>query len=761
MSHFGVNFRDAGDYTVASLANTGWVAAEDLEIFTQSDWGAGANDKYIMSPLNNNATPFLTTEGSGFNQEVETFTRRGVVYFRLANDRALFMNMDGESDSVSIGIESGIDTVSPDTETFETFNFLGAAQAQGYDRTDTEDVIWTMGVSGFDFYLKYNGVEIKRFKNLAFYQPSEGKIAVKSQTAYGFRDITARFLGDADIHSDIEQKVFDLRDFGVKDIRTVGSMTASSVALTVTDNPGFEVGDTIIVEIGGEAGEGQRGTVGVGGVWPALSYADAATMNADSAQAANTICYLEDTKRVYQYASSTWTARSVASYYTSKAVPLALTAKITAINGNNFTLDTAASVATTRANVYFDNHAIVESVIGNVYPNGASTLDWLPSEAEVVIPAGQYAFSEKVDFNETNRDGWVLRGEGVGVSEVFSPLGAPSMDIKATRLTDALIKNFTLRGNARFHGFGFSKAFLDTTPQTAYPSGSAYPYGVMLDDCTDSLVRNVQVIDPWQGGVIIDSSTDCWGELIDVRMTDGLAQYIQWLLHVADSTRGGFRNCTIYSPLMTAGLETFRSTGTIFKDIRMVNCGAAVNSSGDWLFDNVQTIIAAGVNPSNGSWSTSNPIFNINTNIQPPHADLSLGGTIRNPKIFQKGVIDDDDYNGIGIVINASNTNVTVEGSYDGVETMHEDIFEAPDAAASGGTNRGSVGVVSSAPSTTVKNIRVKGTSPREASGGTGNANIHLTGSSAVVTDCIADEVVVSSGTETGTRSNATYGSGP
>src|SRR4051794_15940403 len=64
-------------------------------------------------------------------------------------------------------------------------------------------------------------------------------------------------------------QTIDLTDFGFKDISTTGSMAAGSNQLTIAAGAGFRVGDSVIVEIGGEAGHGLRGTMGVGGVDPA------------------------------------------------------------------------------------------------------------------------------------------------------------------------------------------------------------------------------------------------------------------------------------------------------------------------------------------------------------------------------------------------------------------------------------------------------------------------------------------------------------
>src|SRR5262245_10871579 len=51
--------------------------------------------------------------------------------------------------------------------------------------------------------------------------------------------------------------------------KRVSSMNGGSNVLTLTERSTFRVADQVIVEVGGEAGQGQFGTMGVGGVVPA------------------------------------------------------------------------------------------------------------------------------------------------------------------------------------------------------------------------------------------------------------------------------------------------------------------------------------------------------------------------------------------------------------------------------------------------------------------------------------------------------------
>ena len=146
----------------------------------------------------------------------------------------------------------------------------------------------------------------------------------------------------------------------LKDLATTGSIGAGSNQLVLASNPGFRVGDHIIVEIGGESGAGLRGAVGVGGVWPIRFYPNIRTMNADNGYDYNANIYARlPNGDVYHWMQGAWHAPDPNLYYTTKAIPRSLVAAITGISGTTLTLNKTASVATTNANVYFDNAPII------------------------------------------------------------------------------------------------------------------------------------------------------------------------------------------------------------------------------------------------------------------------------------------------------------------------------------------------------------------------------------------------------------------
>jgi len=150
--------------------------------------------------------------------------------------------------------------------------------------------------------------------------------------------------------------------------------------------------------------------------------------------------------------------------------------------------------------------------------------------------------------------------------------------------------------------------------------------------------------------------------------------------------------------------------------------------------------------------------MNINSNIQPPDASMLLGGTVRRYRVIQEGVLDELTYNPFCIIVNADNPNITIEGTYDGFQTWHPDICQGPDAQPSGGSQRGTVLINSTGENTIVRNCRVKGKAPSLYGG---FANIHCTGAGAQIIDNVVDDIVAPTGTISGNRTNAAYGTGP
>jgi hypothetical protein len=182
-------------------------------------------------------------------------------------------------------------------------------------------------------------------------------------------------------------------------------------------------------------------------------------------------------------------------------------------------------------------------------------------------------------------------------------------------------------------------------------------------------------------------------------MTDGLRTCVQWQFQWTDSVGGGCIDCSVTSPNLIAGFEAFKS-----KDIQFIrsvgaNASFAMNSAGNFLIQDARLTITPMSQHPDKAFSEQNPLININSNIDPNNPYHALGGTVRNATLMQEGYINTSNDILRGIVINANNPNIRVEGGY----------YSAPNWAAPSQLN-GPNGVNATGQNTTVDGMRVVGT---------------------------------------------------
>ena len=715
----------------------------------QNNYWTPANTKYLYDPTG--LSPVALSNAWSRDQEVTTYMRIGYVFLRLASGKAVYFNHNANagSGSLDIGIVTGWTTghlpgaSGTYTSLYSTSNLDGIAS--GYQQADTTGLTLTFGVSGFDIYVKCNGVEFLRFTQI--YQLAEGQIAIISlgEAQIGFRDTEFRFFVDKILYSRIPLGQFNLLDFGFSSATATGLISSHSTSLVLTGPSPFSVGDSVIVEIGQETGAGARGTIGVGGTWPALSYANATAMNADTSQLDGTWCWLQSTKGTARFSTSTntWTLTDPNNWYAAVVYPKSLVAKVVAVAGNTVTLDTPSSTGSILANVYFDNWAIFDNLCGQ---KGAEIFAIMPSNIEVVIPQGSYAFSKMASV--ISRNDWRLIGSGVAFSTLFSPKGVPSQEVffNACTNTNGLdsVANFTLRGNARFSGYGLN------VTETADVHDQSYPPGVFMQSCTSFIVRNVAVFDVFQDAVGVEYGSNIWAYNCTATLTDGLQRYIQWLFQWSDTTGGGFVDCVVTSPILTAGFEIFRSSGVTMTRPVGNNATFSLNSAGLWYLDSPVCIVGPNTQYNELSFSYRNPIVNVSSNISPPNPTISQGGTIYNMHISMPLPINANKDILPGIIVNADNPNVIVLSDYTSVNTgaapglIVMGNYQPPSAAF------GAAAVISTGVNTTVLGIRVIGT----ADSPSGYTNIFCNASGNSIVNCVADTIT---GNASGCKTNAQW----
>lgn len=493
--------------------------------------------------------------------------------------------------------------------------------------------------------------------------------------------------------------------------RAVGSITGGTDSLVLTASGGFLVNDPIIVEVGTEAAVG-RGTVGVGGQWPALGYSNTAAMNADHSQTVNTYAWDESTGNAYQWNGSVWVLNDPNLWYTAKAIPNALITTVTAVSvdGLTLTLADSAVVTATGANVFYNNRDIFQAV------------SFTPG-AVFVMPPGQYATVG--DLRIDTIPNVTLTGYSNQATQIFSPKGVTSASFTFASCPTAVAKAFSLKGNALAIGYGLN------VTQTSIV---AYPSGVRFIQCSGGTMQDLLVEDVFQQGLFSSLSSDIWAYRSKVIHNEGLQCYIQWMIQWADSTGGGTVDCEVVSFKLTAGIEIFRSTGVQFIRSQARNATYSINTCGDFLLDYPEILIEQGSRISDLSFSLLNPIININPNIDPTDPRMHLGGQVICPTIIQDGYLDPDHNVLIGISVAEQYHNVTITGAY---PSGPGGLIQMPNYFGPTNNPFEGMGIRSGSLNLIVDGVRITNKTSGPLYG-----NIHIEGGTATISNSVYDNLI-------------------
>jgi hypothetical protein len=684
-------------------------------VFAHTYW-TPASTKYLRAPsaqqLVIKSLPACNTR----DVELTTWTRQGYVYVRLdSTGKAIYFLHQGETTNgyLEIGIVTGLDETAYPGGTYyplyKNDNLVGTVP--GYSKTNTTGASFTFGVSGFEIYARFNGVEFMRFKE--YRQMNSGAVALKANTGYGFRAITMSPLTTQYLYSDYANNKLDLRDWNVRSIQTKGTIAGGSNSLSIAAPQNFQVGDWVIVEIGAEAGAGVRGTIGVGGQWPALYYANAAAMSADSSKPVNTFAWTQDDGVVYQWNGSTWTISFGGNvYYVAKAIPSSLHGRITAISGDGLTLtlDNAATVAATNANVYLDNQPFVNYLTAKQKDAPGFYADLTPitpTGMTIVFPAGSYAGSGLIKI--AANDSWTIAGQEQQSTTLFAPKGVYSLGFWAENTHSGhTFSNFTLQGNFGIDKYGLASSGWTYIPggllanglmpanpdtddnhnhltQTNIPRGMMYPGGIYSGGSNNVTVEDVTVNDVSQKAVGVDFASNVWAYRVTNNQNSVLQNYVQWQFGWSDTRGGGCVDCTVNSVALVAGFSSFKAVNHRFIRPVSINAGFSQNNSQGWLIqDATVTVTPASTLPP--AWSKNNPLVNISTNIG--GNNVASGGTISNININVQGYIDSNNDVPVGIIVNRDNPNITITGgSYTAPNYASPSALVGPQGIRSTGAN--------------------------------------------------------------------------
>ena len=753
---------------VSSLAGFRLGSGVTLGVRSETAYGTTANVFGANSGSGDFVEPLFETLASGRDVVVTTWSRIGHIFLRC--NKALGTGIRIEWNGFAANGELKVywaknipstpaDIVPADgiytTELFNTNSI--ASHVTGWNPSSTAGDQYEFSLIGSVLTIKWNGQTIWTANNIWFCPP--GTVLYAPGSASGaIRDTTITFKPSVVSYTDQDNRIIDFRDWGLKDLSTTGNMAANSTTLTVASSAGFSVGDRVIVEIGGEAGAGEKGTIGVGGTWPATrvpTVADLPDPVAYRAANGNTDAYIyvEDENANYinylnggvptfgewtQYCLSD-TVRRRAYYHTIKLLPQALKATITAISGNTITLDKASEAATTGVTVYYDNTYVIDPVMMQYFTDASRGYRDISATKgyTIQLPPGKFCITKDHDFPMA--DYWAFKGSGVDETRLYCPKGTEQVAFRfgGERMR---VSDFTIQGwaGAKYYGTDSANGYID---QQKY----VIKFGTYK---TGAIIERINCINTW-GGPSLDSQFDAVVRHCKAYQTNGGIQlYATWFFGQAYCTNSWIEDCEYYSDAINPAYEIFQANGGGFRRVKSVNGYCASNTSGGgWVMEDMDIYIDGTAKPQENDWVIEGQaVIDINTNIGLGAYYPGLvgtGGVIRNPHIVVKKAASGVMRSPISIQENCPD--VLVEGQYPSKTAGNKGLLVMEDydpaEAAVTAAARGATGVISDANGTVVRGIRVIGTAQGE-----GFANINMRRTTSQIENCVADDITAWNG---------------
>lgn len=760
---------------LVSAQSTGAVAPNAFTGFTSpAGTIALSGGTKFFSPNPDDGRTLAVTTAAARDVELTTYPGgRGNLIIRLAGvpgaQTGLYMTHNNAvtGGDVRVGIVTGYN----ENQSFEgqsnatlypfyvNSNVMASTEgiAAGYSTTFTTGDHFTFGANGFEVYLQFNGHDLVRYTE--WRRMEYGRMLVWTHPGFGATDITAHYLTTKPLYSRPQFREFHPFDFGMRAVAAVtGSITGATNSLLLAHNVGFAVGDQIIVEVGGEAGAGLRGTEGVGGSWPPLKYATATAMNADTGKADGTWAADSSTGFVYTSASGVWSRRSDGGgivnqgYYSFLVVPEALVAKVTAVSGDGLTLtlNTTASATATNANVYLDclpSYFVLTNSYADLFP--------VPQAVTMKTPAGSWALSGTILFWSAatapfRSDGVRFLGAGRTQSTLFAPRGAAGLSINLGNSDSAVIRDLALRSNHGDNGYGFRAGTSE--------GGATVACATWIGPATGGLIQNIDFTDVFGCSVELNQTVGATCQNCTLTMTHGQLAYSGWQFQSSNGTNNLWQDITVTAVAFVKAFETFNGDSDQFIRCGGQNVGCSTNSSGGWLFGEFSSTLTTGCRPSGNPQAVDEQVMTISAHAFPADGLLAKGGTIRNPRIVQQGYTDSGFNVQKAIQVESTNPGITIAGQYPegGAHTTAAGgYFSAPSYNATS-PEYGNLAIMIDATGCTVTGIRVDGGIAIGTPGHSNHfGNISTTQAGTVISSCVAD--AIHGGSQSSNQSNSGY----
>lgn len=335
-------------------------------------------------------------------------------------------------------------------------------------------------------------------------------------------------------------RTVDVSTLGMKALSTpVTLMAQGSNLCNVGSTAGFSVGDPVIVECGGESGQGLRNTMGVGGQWSPLGSG---------------------------------------GYYMQFPVPKAMMTTIAAINSSTqFRLNANAATQTTNTKLYFDNGPKWDALNPTVAVSSRNGTLYQFGE-------GIYAFGNMGGQRNRMHIGFAndvtIAGASRDTTELVSPYGCNQLDVRREPGGSGLgmrpvVRDLHINGNQTLTRYGQWGDSGDDQPNAVTLLGSDVCGAIVQDLKITNCFRHVTNQYGTRGNLI---------RRIVWRQDHQRGEYAQWMYSANDCTDAAnpviFEDVVGSCPYLIKAFETFSSKGTIFRRCGGVNAICSSNTSG-------------------------------------------------------------------------------------------------------------------------------------------------------------------------------------
>lgn len=442
---------------------------------------------------------------------------------------------------------------------------------------------------------------------------------------------------------------------------TTGSMTAGSNRVDVASVTGFNLYDHVVVEIGGEAGQGLQGSVGVGGVWPPKSYANVSLLLADEANATRTFAYARDTLDVYQWspdwATGEWyrladaNSPTIIDYYYQYPTPYSLISWIIDIDSTGFWLYHSAVVSTSNARVMLD----MSPTLNAVFEGGARKIE---------LPSGEYFCADYMKCSDKrNIEIYGQGATGIGATKLLSPKGVPGACIQLVNSHNCIVHDIYSKGNALHEGYGFIRNNPHQIERTTKPEMSSSfdsYYG------SNNTFYNIVAEDPFSHGITALYSDKIHIHDSAVIRDVGFRAYTQWMIQIVHSSNGIVEDCDISCNEMVCGFNAWACNRPTFRRLTGTNAMCAMNGSGAYVCEDIDLVWEQN---AQSDTHIAVPIgMECSKNQDNSASMFTDGGVIRRFTLDVQGFLPAEGnvlLQGAikAVVINPPNSNVTVEDS--------------------------------------------------------------------------------------------------